>query len=85
MEDPDPHAIARHKLRDMKQNKQEFARFFGEWLQQIVRLNYDQAAQIKNLIEQIDICLCREWDRQIPQPETIEGTRRLLLKLDNAM
>lgn len=85
MEDPDPRATARQKLRDTKQNKQEFSKFFGEWLQQIVCLNHDQAAQIENLIEKIDIRLRWEWDRQIPQPETMEGARRLLLKLDNAM
>ena len=32
MEDPDPRATARQKLCEMKQNKQEFAKFFGEWL-----------------------------------------------------
>lgn len=86
LDDPDPRATARHKLRGMKQkNDQRITEFLGDWLAQIQRLSLDEESKIEKLVDVLCNPLRTKWDSVIDKPENLMECIRILTKLDNNM
>ena len=63
----------------------KFAKFYGQFITQVVNLDYSEQAQIDTLLDKIDRRLKRAWDNNINPPTTLTDVRRQLLILDQNM
>ena len=85
MADPNPQQTARHKLDTLTQGKLEFAEFYGQFITQVVDLDYSEWAQIDILLDKVDKRLKRAWDMNVNPPSTLNEVRRQLMTLDQNM
>ena len=83
--DPNPHQTARHNLNALTQGKMEFAEFYGQFITQVIDLDYSEQAQIDILLDKVDKRLKRAWDMNANPPTTLNEVRRQLMTLDQNM
>ena len=85
MVDPNPQQTAHHKLDTLTQDKLEFVEFYGQFITQVVDLDYSEQAQIDILLDKIDKRLKRAWDMNVNPPSTLNEVCHQLMTLDQNM
>ena len=85
MADPNPRQTARHNLDALTQGKMEFAEFYGQFITQVIDLDYSEQAQIDILLDKVDKRLKRAWDMNANPPTTLNEVRCQLMTLDQNM